>query len=181
MNLACIGRSFPVPDRGLSFGPGCTDLFLLVWVLDGHQLAPSGPRLHAQSPYFSWFPLASPQMLLHLFAPQLFWPRIVGLPPSLRTCEPTFSLPFLQSLGFGQTLSSLIFEVPRAAIRSSIPNRINWILVQFASLSSSGSRLHPFGSPTSPLSSLQMRLLEPAASAGRRCDSLASSGPGGAS
>lgn len=119
-------------------------------------------------------------MLLHLFAPQLFWPRIVGLPPFLLTCEPTFSFPFLQPLGFGQTPSSRIFEVPHTAVRSSIPNRTNWILVQFASLSWSGSRLHPFGSPTSPLPSCLVRLQELAASKRRRCDSLASSGPGGA-
>lgn len=119
-------------------------------------------------------------MLLHLFAPQLFWSRIVDLLPSLLTCEPTFSFPFLQSLGFGQTPSFHIFEVPHTAVRSSIPNRTNWILVQFASLSWSGGHLHPFGSPTSPLPSRRVRLLELAASMGGRCDSLASSDAGGA-
>lgn len=175
MYLARIDCSFPVPDGALSFGPGCTVIFLLVWVLDGPQLVPSGPSLRAQ---FSWFPFASPQMLLLLFAPQLFWPRIGDLLPSLLTCEPTVSFPFLQSLGFGQTSSSCIFEVPHTAVRSPIPNRTNWILVQFASLSWSCSRLHPFGSSTSPLHSRLVRLLELVASTGRRL--LASKGPGGA-
>lgn len=156
-------------QTGLSFGPGCTVMFLLAWVLDGPQLAPSGPSLRPQSPYFFWFLHASKQRLLHLFAPRLFWPRIVGLPPSLRTCEPTFSFPFLQFLSFDKSLSSRVFEVPHTVVRSSIPNRTNWILVQFVSLSWSGNRLHSFGSPTSPLPSRRARL---AASAGWRCDSL---------
>lgn len=64
MYLTRIDCSFSVPDGALSFGPGCTVMFLLVWVLDGPQLAPKGPSLRAQSPYFSWFPLASALMLL---------------------------------------------------------------------------------------------------------------------
>lgn len=128
MYLPRIDCSFPVSDGALSFCPACTVVFLLVWVLDGPQIAPSGPSLRAQTLYFSWFPLASSQMRFHLFAPQLFWPRVVGLPPFL-PYAPTFSLPFLQPLGFGQTPSSRICEVSHAAVRSSIPNRTNWILV----------------------------------------------------
>ena len=89
-------------------------------------------------------------------------------------------IPLSPTLGFGQTLSSRILEVPHAAVWSSIPKRSNWILVQFSSRSCSGSRLHPFGSPTSPLPSRGVRLVELEASVGRRCDSPASSGPGGA-
>lgn len=89
-------------------------------------------------------------------------------------------IPLSPILGFGKTLSSGLFDVPHAAVWSSIPNRSNWILVQFASLSWSGSRLHLFGSPTSPLPSRGVRLLRLAASTGRRCDLLVSSGPGGA-
>lgn len=70
----------PVLDRG----------FFLAWVYyhvpsfsSRPQLALIGPSLRAQNPYFSWFPLAAPQMPLHLFAPQLFWPRIVDLPSTL--------------------------------------------------------------------------------------------------
>lgn len=96
------------------------------------------------------------------------------------------TLPFLQSLGFGQILSSCIFRGPTRR-GSVLPNWTDSTSVHFASLSGYGTRPHLFGSLTSSPFSRWVRLLEPAASAGRRCDlpagaSLGStgSGPGGA-
>lgn len=130
----------PVLDRG--FFPAWVYYHVPSPFSSRPQLELIGPSLDAQSPYFSWFPLAAPQMPLHLSAPQLFWPRIVGLPPSGPTCERSFSLlPFLQSLGFGQTLSSCIFRGPTRR-GSVLPNWTDSTSVHFASLSGYGTRPH---------------------------------------